>query len=566
MSASRSTTKVPVDHHDDYVDDHSHVSHGEDYRNGVARPVSGIRAVGQPSADPARRQSSGTQSGVRSTGPTKTVTYESDRELGSGSGSGSGGGGSGGGNSNAELQKRVVMLEDQIRLLKQQNRIFLSFMQNTEQQLAELRAAQQHQPTASAVSAPSSASRRPMESSSNGSSSSAYPNNMSQGTKQVLQRSQSERHTQPPTSAAATRQQQQQQQAPPSNSNEIDQTFAPLDDQEKERLRSAKKKSTLLNLREKIAQKQQQQHSSAPVDDSRGRGYQAGSYQEYDEPQHGGYAGGSGYQAQSSARQSSSSQYSQQSQHQSASYHQQQQQQHQPQPRVSSGRAGPPSASVSRRPPPPQEDDYEDDIPTGGFGGGGGGGAGGLDFAGGIPPGADEEVETFPCPNCERRFNEQALQKHIAKQICKQKPRKVFNMAQKRLEDLAQEAREAGIKLPTKAPPPQAAAAQAAAAKKEPPKKSKWRVEHEKFMAAIQAGKQLQAAVNSGVPLSSLPPPPPAREEEDDRTPCPHWSDKDERGKEEGGKTSLLVDSQRDSPLLISIHNLLSQSLASLFI
>lgn len=141
-----------------------------------------------------------------------------------------------------------------------------------------------------------------------------------------------------------------------------------------------------------------------------------------------------------------------------------------------------------------------------------------------MPEGADEIVETYPCPNCDRRFNEVALAKHVAKQLCKQKPRKTFDMAAQRLENLAQEAREAGIVLLPPKKGPGAAAAAAAAAQKAPTKKvSKWRADHEKFMAAIQAGKQMQAALDSGVPLSSLPPPV-TREEDDDRTPCPHWS------------------------------------------
>jgi hypothetical protein len=122
---------------------------------------------------------------------------------------------------------------------------------------------------------------------------------------------------------------------------------------------------------------------------------------------------------------------------------------------------------------------------------------------------------------CARIIKKNGRRRH-RKQLCKQKPRKVFNMAQKRLEDLAQEAREAGIKLPVK--PGAITPAAAPKSKDQQPlkKQSKWRVDHEKFMQAIQVGKQLQAMVASGIPLSSLPPPV-TREEDDDRTLCPHW-------------------------------------------
>jgi len=283
----------------------------------------------------------------------------------------------------------------------------------------------------------------------------------------------------------------------------VDQSFAPLDEDDqarRERLRSAKKKKELLNLRSKMRGQglgtTQQPQANQDEDGTRGRGYAADAY-----------ADDTGYGA--------------------GGYGQPQQQQ---QPRASANPRVPSAQAVgaSRRgpsaSPPPSE--YPED---GGLSGGGNdifSGGGGT-----VPEGADEVVETFPCPICERRFNAQALQKHIAKQICKQKPRKVFDMAAQRLEDLAKEAREAGIKLVPAKPVPAGAAPAAAAGGggggggkdgKPVKKMAKWRQDHEKFMAAIQAGKQLQAAIASGVPLSSLPPPPAQREEDDDRTPCPH--------------------------------------------
>lgn len=438
--------------------------------------------------------------------------------------SGGSGGSGGGGSSNSELVKRVLMLEDQIRLLKQQNRIFLSFMQNTEQQLAELRTTQSSHAAPAAVDhPPQRSSSRSRNGHGDTSAASSYPNNMSSGTKQVLQRTQADRHAQPATGPASSRipagQQQAAQQSPSLGAlggrSDIDQSFAPLDSEDdaarRERLRSAKKKKELLNLRSKMkAGALPAQGHAHEQDDSRGRGYHADAYG--DEQQAGyGYAGGNGGGGYGAPPQQQQPARSAHQRAPSGAASQQQQQQY----------GAPPQQAPRRNAPPPSENP-EDDYGGGGGGGGFGGGGGDEMFAGGVPPGADEVVETFPCPNCERRFNAQALQKHVAKQICKQKPRKVFDMAAQRLEELAKEAREAGIALL----PKKGAAAAAAAAKKAdalPVKKqSKWRADHEKFMAAIQAGKQLQAAIASGVPLSSLPPPV-TREEDDDRKPCPHW-------------------------------------------
>jgi hypothetical protein len=429
------------------------------------------------------------------------------------SGSVSGGGGGGGGSSNAELQKRVLLLEDQIKLLKQQNRIFLSFMQNTEQQLAELRS----QPPTPSADRARSRNGGSGGGSDAGQAGAPYPNNMSQATKQVLQRSHSERHTQQQpgsaragAAAAAAAQQaggQSPSMGPLGGRNEVDQSFAPLDEDDaarRERLRSAKKKKELLNLRSKMKGQGVPPPSQSPPleeDASRGRGYTADNYADA-----GGYGGGGGYG--------------------------QQQQQPAARGRAPSAQAGGNNQQQPRRAAPPSEYPEDDDRGFGG-GGGGGGGFGNDSFTGGgggIPEGADEVVETFPCPKCDRRFNAVALQKHIAKQICQQKPRKVFNMAAQRLEELAKEAREAGVKLNPVVPgaPPGGGAAAPAAAKGDNrpavgKKGAKWRQDHEKFLAAIKAGRQTAAAIAAGVPLSSLPPPPPAREEDDTRTGCPHW-------------------------------------------
>lgn len=79
---------------------------------------------------------------------------------------------------NQDYHKRISLLEEQVRLLKHQNRIFLSFMQNTEQQLMNFRQFQQqqqtpqHTPYSSAMHAPSYGSN---PSSNHPSSSSSHP-------------------------------------------------------------------------------------------------------------------------------------------------------------------------------------------------------------------------------------------------------------------------------------------------------------------------------------------------------------------------------------------------------
>ena len=49
----------------------------------------------------------------------------------------------------------------------------------------------------------------------------------------------------------------------------------------------------------------------------------------------------------------------------------------------------------------------------------------------------------------------------------------------------------------------------------------KWKRDHAAFQAALKAGRQLKAAQEAGIPLSSLPPPP-SIPDHDDRTACPH--------------------------------------------
>jgi len=564
MSASRSTkedSSVSGMGGDEYVDDHSHIGYEsgvnerEQHETGGSTGWSGRQRANTAAPTQSRPSVSTYQQPIRQPTSAQSYGYSSQSRGGASSSMGGvsvsgGGGGSSGSPSHGELVKRVMMLEDQIRLLKQQNRIFLQFMQNTEQQLAELR--ENSAPTAATHAHP------PPRATSSEASARARPHAVN-GTERAAPHSQSGRpgmqRAAYPSSASSARSTSASSSSTASTSaassstsnvgplggvTDVDQTFAPLDESEsererRERLKSAKKKNQLLRLREKMkgglgmtapqsmtATKQQphSMHQPHPPnhadndDDRHGRGYHAAAYQD-DAGQNESY----GYGGAGSAMGQASH----------------------PPPRTAHQRV--PSASSQRRPPAmhsaspsPNEDESDDDHASVGsseaVGVGVGVGGGGYDLdSGAIPPGADEFVETFPCSNCGRRFNAQALQKHVAKQLCKKKPRKVFNMAQKRLEELAAEAKQAGIPLPVSkkgaAAPPTSSNHQT---KTRVPhdeqtvgkKQSKWRIEHEKFMAAIKAGKQLQKAMADGIPLSSLPPPPAAREEEDDRTPCPY--------------------------------------------
>ncbi|TPP51819.1 zinc-finger of a C2HC-type family protein [Leishmania donovani] len=95
------------------------------------------------------------------------------------------------------------------------------------------------------------------------------------------------------------------------------------------------------------------------------------------------------------------------------------------------------------------------------------------------------------CRTCGRRFRISVVMRHEA--LCRNqanKPRKVFNMREQRLEGVE------GIK--------------------------EWKVQHEQFQAAMRAVRQ-QKEAGGGFGFGQMAPPPaPIPEEYDDRVPCPH--------------------------------------------
>ncbi|TPP44093.1 zinc-finger of a C2HC-type family protein [Leishmania donovani] len=99
------------------------------------------------------------------------------------------------------------------------------------------------------------------------------------------------------------------------------------------------------------------------------------------------------------------------------------------------------------------------------------------------------------CRTCGRRFRISVVMRHEA--LCRNqanKPRKVFNMREQRLEATG----AAKGKLP------------------------KWKVQHEQFQAAMRAVRQ-QKEAGGGFGFGQMAPPPaPIPEEYDDRVPCPH--------------------------------------------
>lgn len=176
----------------------------------------------------------------------------------------------------------------------------------------------------------------------------------------------------------------------------------------------------------------------------------------------------------------------------------------------------PPPRRAPQRKPPPKRQSAPSPKAERALGGGSGG-ASIYEQAARNPDAFMEEQEMEqaptnlkPCGNCGRKFNPEALKRHKQKKICQKKARKVFNMADRRVEE-----KVAGGSLNSRGK------------KKEPPKKkSNWRHERAKLQQAIQAGKAVTAAIKSGKDLSSLPPPPPTDPSLDDRTPCPHCSRK----------------------------------------
>lgn len=120
----------------------------------------------------------------------------------------------------------------------------------------------------------------------------------------------------------------------------------------------------------------------------------------------------------------------------------------------------------------------------------------------GIPVNPDDdggEVVLRPCPQCGRKFQAEALRRHVAKNICT-KERKVFKV----------------VIVDEQLPP-------SAKVTKPPVKaKSKWRAQRAAFMEAMAAGKEVQQHMAAGKDLRDLPQAKAADPSLDDRMSCPH--------------------------------------------
>lgn len=127
------------------------------------------------------------------------------------------------------------------------------------------------------------------------------------------------------------------------------------------------------------------------------------------------------------------------------------------------------------------------------------------------------DIETFPCPECGRRFARDALNKHVSKALCKKKPRKVFDMSKRRVDEHVE---NVPVKKSNKS----------SNSHDDKPlsskKVSKWRQERARLQEAIRAGREISRAISEGRDLSTLPPPPVSSEVQDDRVECPHCSRK----------------------------------------
>ena len=128
---------------------------------------------------------------------------------------------------------------------------------------------------------------------------------------------------------------------------------------------------------------------------------------------------------------------------------------------------------------------------------------------------------TYPCSNCGRSFNEDALERHVAKALCQKAARKPFDPTAQRLQDVKEQLSHVGggrgpdRKGAGRRQQQQQQADEAGAAKQ-----SKWRQERARLQEAIQAGKQISQALKEGKPLASIPVA--VSSVPDDRVQCPH--------------------------------------------
>jgi hypothetical protein len=139
-------------------------------------------------------------------------------------------------------------------------------------------------------------------------------------------------------------------------------------------------------------------------------------------------------------------------------------------------------------------------------------------------------IDLIQCRDCGRSFNEKAWKKHTA--ICQKvfmKKRKVFNMAEKRVEGLVEENGPDAKQIVMKAIKGGAGGKASSKGQSDrvitgtgKTKISKWKLQSLQLRQAMQQNRIIADAKAKGIPLSSLPPPAVSSLDVDDRTPCPN--------------------------------------------
>jgi hypothetical protein len=136
---------------------------------------------------------------------------------------------------------------------------------------------------------------------------------------------------------------------------------------------------------------------------------------------------------------------------------------------------------------------------------------------------AEEPVTLLPCRNCGRSFAEDTLKRHVAKGVCKKKPRKAFDSQANRIQGMIEESGGAAgmsvkdVKRKLAAEAREEDKKKRAAAKQLP----KWKIERNRLREAMRAGKEVSTALANGANIADLPPPKP-QSGPDDRVACPH--------------------------------------------
>ncbi|KAH8414206.1 hypothetical protein KR215_000284 [Drosophila sulfurigaster] len=135
---------------------------------------------------------------------------------------------------------------------------------------------------------------------------------------------------------------------------------------------------------------------------------------------------------------------------------------------------------------------------------------------------------TSSCRYCGRHFNTDRLGKH--EEVCQRTmntKRKIFDASKQRVKGTDNEKYSKQQQRQRQQPSlPRSQSTYSSAAQQQGlrtgVKKSNWRKQHEEFIQAIRAAKQVQAHLARGGKLSDLPPPPPS--ENPDYIQCPHCS------------------------------------------